>query len=207
MVGVEFDRDRRGPRRRAVLLPHPPPACSSAIGMGAGGVGDAHRAQDRSSSTTSGCCWLCFVLLLRCSCRASAAASTARGAGSTWACRISRRSRRSSCCYIVWLASYLVRFRDEVNATWGAMLKPLGVAVGLVALLLLQPDFGSSSLILAITAGMLVLGGVQHAAHVRPGAGRPAAAGDRRDRRAVPRAPPDLVPRSVGGPVQAAATS
>ncbi|MFZ2753030.1 MAG: putative lipid II flippase FtsW [Lysobacteraceae bacterium] len=62
--------------------------------------------------------------------------------------------------YIVWLASYLVRFRDEVNATWGAMLKPLGVAVVLVALLILQPDFGSLSLILAITAGMLILGGV-----------------------------------------------
>lgn len=62
--------------------------------------------------------------------------------------------------YIVWLASYLVRFRDEVNATWGAMLKPLGVAAALMALLMLQPDFGSMSLILAITAGMLVLGGV-----------------------------------------------
>ena len=36
--------------------------------------------------------------------------------------------------YIVWLASYLVRFRDEVNATWTAMLKPLGVATALVAL-------------------------------------------------------------------------
>ena len=62
--------------------------------------------------------------------------------------------------FIIWLASYLVRFRDEVNATWIAMLKPLGVVVVLVALLLLQPDFGSSSLLLAITAGMLVLGGV-----------------------------------------------
>lgn len=62
--------------------------------------------------------------------------------------------------YIVWLASYLVRFRDEVNATWPAMLKPLGVAAVLVGLLLLQPDFGSASLLLAITAGMLVLGGV-----------------------------------------------
>ncbi|HST44366.1 MAG TPA: putative lipid II flippase FtsW [Luteimonas sp.] len=62
--------------------------------------------------------------------------------------------------YIVWLASYLVRFRDEVNATWPAMLKPLGVAVVLVGMLLLQPDFGSASLLLAITAGMLVLGGV-----------------------------------------------
>lgn len=62
--------------------------------------------------------------------------------------------------YIVWLASYLVRFRDEVNATWPAMLKPLGVAALLIALLLAQPDFGSSTLLLGITAGMLVLGGV-----------------------------------------------
>ena len=62
--------------------------------------------------------------------------------------------------YVVWLASYLVRFRDEVNATWRAMLKPLGVAIALVVLLIRQPDFGSLSLILAITAGMLVLGGV-----------------------------------------------
>ena len=62
--------------------------------------------------------------------------------------------------YIVWLASYLKRFAEEVTATWSAMLKPLGVAVLLVALLILQPDFGSLSLILAVTAGMLVLGGV-----------------------------------------------
>ncbi|MGY0613189.1 MULTISPECIES: putative lipid II flippase FtsW [unclassified Luteimonas] len=62
--------------------------------------------------------------------------------------------------YIVWLASYLVRFRDEVNATWGAMLKPIGVAIVLMVLLALQPDFGSLALLLAITAGMLVLGGV-----------------------------------------------
>src|SRR5690606_5207349 len=60
----------------------------------------------------------------------------------------------------VWRASYLVRFRDEVNATWGAMLKPIGVAIVLMAMLALQPDFGSLALILAITAGMLVLGGV-----------------------------------------------
>ena len=62
--------------------------------------------------------------------------------------------------YIVWLASYLKRYSEDVTATWSAMLKPLGVAGVLVVLLLLQPDFGSSSLLLAITAGMLVLGGV-----------------------------------------------
>ena len=62
--------------------------------------------------------------------------------------------------YIVWLSSYLVRFRDEVNATWPAMLKPLGVAILLIGMLLAQPDFGSSTLLLGITAGLLVLGGV-----------------------------------------------
>ncbi len=62
--------------------------------------------------------------------------------------------------YIVWLAGYLKRYSEEVRATWPAMLKPLGVAIALVGLLILQPDFGSLSLILAITAGMLVLGGV-----------------------------------------------
>ncbi|MBW3550528.1 MAG: FtsW/RodA/SpoVE family cell cycle protein, partial [Proteobacteria bacterium] len=62
--------------------------------------------------------------------------------------------------YIVWLASYLKRYSEEVSATWPAMLKPIGVALGLVVLLALQPDFGSLSLILAITGGMLVLGGV-----------------------------------------------
>ncbi len=62
--------------------------------------------------------------------------------------------------YIVWLASYLKRYSEDVAATWPAMLKPLGVAVLLVGLLLMQPDFGSSTLLLAITAGMLVLGGV-----------------------------------------------
>ena len=63
--------------------------------------------------------------------------------------------------YIVWLSSYLVRFRDEVNATWQAMLKPVGVVGVLVFLLLLQPDFGSSTLLLGITTCMLVLGGAQ----------------------------------------------
>ncbi|MGB3393154.1 MAG: putative lipid II flippase FtsW [Stenotrophomonas sp.] len=63
--------------------------------------------------------------------------------------------------YIVWLSSYLVRFRDEVNATWPAMLKPVFVVGALVVLLLLQPDFGSSTLLLGITTCMLVLGGAQ----------------------------------------------
>lgn len=63
--------------------------------------------------------------------------------------------------FIVWLASYLVRFRDEVNATWAAMLKPLGVVVLLVALLLTRhPDFGSSTSLFAAITFDIAGGGV-----------------------------------------------
>lgn len=61
--------------------------------------------------------------------------------------------------FIVWMASYLKRFSEDVSATWRAMMKPIGVVILFVVLLLLQPDFGSSALLLAITGGMLVLGG------------------------------------------------
>jgi cell division protein FtsW len=60
---------------------------------------------------------------------------------------------------IVWLSSYLVRYREEIQHGWWPILKPVGIALALVALLLLQPDFGSASLILAVTGGMLLLGG------------------------------------------------
>lgn len=61
--------------------------------------------------------------------------------------------------YIVWLASYLKRYSEDVAVTWGAMIKPVGAVGVLVVLLLAQPDFGSSVLLLSITAGMLLLGG------------------------------------------------
>ena len=61
--------------------------------------------------------------------------------------------------YIVWLASYLKRYSEDVAVTWTAMLKPVGVVIALVGLLMLQPDFGSSVLLLGITICMLLLGG------------------------------------------------
>src|SRR5690606_13643558 len=65
---------------------------------------------------------------------------------------------------IIWLASYVVRYRDEIGQKWSTLLKPLGVAGLIVAFLLVQPDFGSAALILAITGGMVWLGGarIQH---------------------------------------------
>ena len=61
--------------------------------------------------------------------------------------------------YIVWLASYLKRFNEDVAVTLSGMLKPMLVVGALVLLLLLQPDFGSSVLLLGITTCMLLLGG------------------------------------------------
>ena len=63
--------------------------------------------------------------------------------------------------FIIWLASYLVRYRDEIAQQWMALIKPLGMAGAIVVLLLLQPDFGSAALLLAITGGMVWLGGAR----------------------------------------------
>ena len=62
---------------------------------------------------------------------------------------------------IVWLASYLVRHRDAIGDSWRALFKPLIVAGALVGLLLIQPDFGSAMLLLAVTGGMVWLGGAR----------------------------------------------
>lgn len=62
---------------------------------------------------------------------------------------------------IVYLASYLVRHRDSVHASLPGVLKPLGVSGLLVLLLLAQPDFGSATLLLAVSLGMIWLGGAR----------------------------------------------
>lgn len=62
---------------------------------------------------------------------------------------------------IAYIASYLVRHKDNVQLHFGGVLKPLGIAVGIVGLLLLQPDFGSAILILTVTVGMIWLGGAR----------------------------------------------
>jgi len=63
--------------------------------------------------------------------------------------------------FIVYLASYLVRHRDNVQMSMFGVIKPLGMALILVALLLMQPDFGSAALIIAVTVGMVWLGGAR----------------------------------------------
>ncbi|MBS0589711.1 MAG: putative lipid II flippase FtsW [Proteobacteria bacterium] len=64
-------------------------------------------------------------------------------------------------CFIVYLSSYLVRHHDTVQTKLFGVIKPLAVAGVLVVLLLAQPDFGSSALIIAVTVGMIWLGGAR----------------------------------------------
>lgn len=62
---------------------------------------------------------------------------------------------------IVYLASYLVRHRQAVERKLFGTINPL-VVTGLVVIsLLLQPDFGSSALIIAVTVSMIWLGGAR----------------------------------------------
>jgi cell division protein FtsW len=62
---------------------------------------------------------------------------------------------------VVWLSAYMVKYREQLHSQlWGA-LKPLLVLACLCGLLLLQPDFGSSVLLAAITFCMLWVGGAR----------------------------------------------
>jgi cell division protein FtsW len=62
---------------------------------------------------------------------------------------------------VVYMASYLVRHRENVQASLFGVFKPLGIAGVLVGMLLVQPDFGSATLLLGVTIGMVWLGGAR----------------------------------------------
>ncbi|MBY0377614.1 MAG: putative lipid II flippase FtsW [Gammaproteobacteria bacterium] len=63
--------------------------------------------------------------------------------------------------YIVYLASYLHRFKDKIGENKRTFILPLGILALTSVLLLLEPDFGSAVVIAATTLGLLFLGGVQ----------------------------------------------
>ncbi|MGE0082186.1 MAG: putative lipid II flippase FtsW [Thiohalomonadaceae bacterium] len=62
---------------------------------------------------------------------------------------------------VVYVAGYLVRHEEAVRTTVGGFLKPLAVLGVMVLLLLLEPDFGATVVILSTVMGMLFLGGVR----------------------------------------------
>jgi cell division protein FtsW len=62
---------------------------------------------------------------------------------------------------LMYLASYVVRKQQELQQELRGFLKPLGVLVGAAGLLLLEPDFGAATVLMATGLGILFLAGVK----------------------------------------------
>ncbi len=61
--------------------------------------------------------------------------------------------------FILYMAGYLVRKTDLIRSNFFDTFKPLLLAGGLTAILLLQPDMGSAAVITAVAGGMVWLAG------------------------------------------------
>ncbi|MEQ9546070.1 MAG: putative lipid II flippase FtsW [Marinobacter sp.] len=64
-------------------------------------------------------------------------------------------------CLIAYLAGYVVRRREELLNTWPGFLKPLVVLGFASMLLVIQPDFGATVVLVTAAAGMIFLSGVR----------------------------------------------
>ena len=62
---------------------------------------------------------------------------------------------------IIFLAGYLVKQQKSVEQSFNAFIRPLIVVVLIGILLMLEPDFGATAVMMGITMGMLFLGGVR----------------------------------------------
>lgn len=64
-------------------------------------------------------------------------------------------------CIIVYLASYITRHQEEVKTRVRGFLKPMFILALAAVLLLLEPDFGATTVIFVTALGMLFLAGVR----------------------------------------------
>lgn len=64
-------------------------------------------------------------------------------------------------CLIAYLAGYVVRRREELVDTWMGFLKPVFVLTLASGLLMAEPDFGATAVLMAATMGMIFLSGVR----------------------------------------------
>lgn len=62
---------------------------------------------------------------------------------------------------LVFLSGYVARHGEELAASLGGFLKPMGFVFGACALLLMEPDFGAATVLLAIALGVLFVGGAR----------------------------------------------
>lgn len=61
---------------------------------------------------------------------------------------------------VVFLAGYLVQRKDEVKQEWFGFFKPFMVLGPMACLLIVEPDFGATVVLMGAATGMLFLGGV-----------------------------------------------
>lgn len=62
---------------------------------------------------------------------------------------------------MIYLAGYVVRRREELIHTWAGFLKPVAVLTLASFLLITQPDFGATVVLMAAALGMIFLSGVK----------------------------------------------
>ncbi|MCY3838136.1 MAG: putative lipid II flippase FtsW, partial [Gammaproteobacteria bacterium] len=62
---------------------------------------------------------------------------------------------------VVYLAGCVARAGDALSTHWQLLLKPVGLVVVVLVLILCQPDFGSVVLLALLTGGILFLGGAR----------------------------------------------
>ncbi|GGE33895.1 putative lipid II flippase FtsW [Halopseudomonas oceani] len=61
---------------------------------------------------------------------------------------------------VVFLSGYLVQRKDEVKEEWFGFIKPFMVLGPMACLLIVEPDFGATVVLMGAATGMLFLGGV-----------------------------------------------
>ena len=62
---------------------------------------------------------------------------------------------------VVFLAGYLVRREEQIRTRWSGFLKGMAVLAPVAVLLMAEPDFGATVIILGTSFGMLFLGGAR----------------------------------------------
>ncbi|MCR3798879.1 FtsW/RodA/SpoVE family cell cycle protein, partial [Pseudomonas aeruginosa] len=63
-------------------------------------------------------------------------------------------------CVVIFMAGYLIRRQQEVRESWMGFFKPFVVLLPMAGLLLREPDFGATVVMMGAAAAMLFLGGV-----------------------------------------------
>lgn len=62
---------------------------------------------------------------------------------------------------VVWLSGFLVRQGDQVRESWKGLAKPIAVLLFLALLLLAEPDFGATVILLGTAFGLLFMAGAR----------------------------------------------